>query len=128
MDNQATKHIKKFLTEEECKLQLLKPHNYRVNTAVRAIQTFKDAFIAALATTDQDFPLQVWDKITPQVINTLNKMHALHVNPTKSAYGILNGPYNWNRYPPAPIGCKAMIYKDGEKEDCGHHEASTGGI
>jgi hypothetical protein len=46
---------------------------------------FKDAFIAALATTDQDFPLQLWDKITPLVINTLNMMGALCVKLTESA-------------------------------------------
>jgi hypothetical protein len=28
MDNQATKHIKKNLTEHECKLQLIEPHNH----------------------------------------------------------------------------------------------------
>jgi hypothetical protein len=28
MDNQATKFIKKFLTEKECKLQLVEPHNH----------------------------------------------------------------------------------------------------
>jgi hypothetical protein len=33
MDNQATKHIKKFLTEEQCKLQLVEPHNHRMNAA-----------------------------------------------------------------------------------------------
>ncbi len=61
MDNQVTKHIKKFLTENDCKLQVVEPHNHRVNAAERAIQTFKAAFIAALATTDSDFPLQLWD-------------------------------------------------------------------
>ncbi len=59
MDNQATKHIKKLLTDNECKLQLIEPHNHRVNAAERAIQTFKDAFIAALATTNCNFPLQL---------------------------------------------------------------------
>jgi len=48
MDNQATKRIKKFLTENDCKLQVVEPHNHRVNAAERAIQTFKAAFIAAL--------------------------------------------------------------------------------
>ncbi len=66
MDNQATKHIKAFLTEQQCKLQLVEPHNHRMNAAERAIQTFKDAIIVALATTDSKFPLQLWDKITPQ--------------------------------------------------------------
>jgi hypothetical protein len=33
MDNQAIKHIKKFLTKEQCKLQLVEPHNHRMNAA-----------------------------------------------------------------------------------------------
>ena len=37
MDNQAMKHIKKFLTEEQCKLQLVDPHNHRMKAAERAI-------------------------------------------------------------------------------------------
>ncbi len=37
MDNQATKYIKKFLSKEECKLQLVKSHNYWVNTAEMTI-------------------------------------------------------------------------------------------
>ncbi len=53
LDNQATKHIKSFPTEEDCKLQLVKPHNHRVNAAECAIQTFKDAFILALAMMDK---------------------------------------------------------------------------
>jgi hypothetical protein len=114
MNNQATKHIKKFLTENECKLHLVEPHNHQVNAAEHAIQTFKDAFIAALAMTDSNFPLQLWDKITPHVQDTLNMMHASRINPTISAYEALNGPYNWNRYPLAPLGCKAVVYEDGD--------------
>jgi len=53
MDNQATKYIKRFLTKKECDLQLVEPHNHRVNAAEQGIQTFKDTFIAALATTNQ---------------------------------------------------------------------------
>jgi hypothetical protein len=43
----------------------------------------------------------------------LNMMQALGINPTESAYEILNGPNNWNCYPLAPLGCKAVVYKDG---------------
>ncbi len=100
--------------EEECKLQLVEPHNHRVNAAERAIQTFKDAFISALATTDKGFPLQLWDKLTPQVINTLNMMRASQKYPTKSAYEVLYSPYDWNCYPLAPLGCKAVVYEDGD--------------
>ena len=111
MDNQATKYIKQFLTKKECKLQLVEPHNHRVNAAERAIQTFKDAFIAALATTDVDFPLQLWDKLAPQVQDTLNLLRESRATPGISAYEALNGPYDWSRYPLAPIGCKAIIYE-----------------
>jgi hypothetical protein len=88
MDIQATKHIKMFLTKNDCKLQLVEPHNHQVNAAEQAIQTFKDAFIAALATTDSDFSLQLWDRLTPQIQDTLNLLRALRIDPTKSAYEI----------------------------------------
>ena len=84
-----------------------------MNAAKRAIQTFKAAFIVALATTDSDFPLQLCDQLTPQVEDTLNLLRSLRANPSKSAYEILNGPYDWNRYPLAPLGCKAIVYEDG---------------
>jgi hypothetical protein len=113
MDNQATKHIKKYLTKNESKLQLVEPHNHCVNAAEQAIQTFKDAFISALATTDSNFLLQLWDKLTPQVQDTLNLLRTSRIDPSKLAYEILNGPYGWNRYPLAPLGCKAGVYEDG---------------
>jgi hypothetical protein len=55
----------------------------------------------------------LWDKLTPQVQDTLNLMHASRINLTISAYEALNGSYDWNRYPLAPLGCKAVIYEDG---------------
>jgi hypothetical protein len=95
-------------------LQLVEPHNYCVNVAERAIQTFKDVFIAALATTDSNFSLQLWDRITPQVQDTLNLMRASRINPDILAYKALDGPYDWNQYPLTPLGCKAVVYKDGD--------------
>jgi hypothetical protein len=110
MDNQVTKHIKVFLTEQQCKSQLVEQHKHRMNALERAIQTFKDAFIAALETTDSDFPLQLWNKIMPQVQDTLNLMQASWINPAISAYEGLNGPYDWNQYTLAPLGYKAVVY------------------
>jgi hypothetical protein len=104
MDNQATKYIKQFLTKKECNLQVVEPHNHGVDTVERAIQTFKDAFIAALATTDCKFPLQLWDKLAPQVQDTLNLLRTSRINSNVLAYEALNGPYNWDCYPLAPPG------------------------
>ena len=93
---------------------LVEPNNHRVNAAERCIQTFKNHFISALATTNTSFPLQLWDRLTPQVRDTLNLMRASRINPAISAYEALNGPYDWSRYPLAPLGCKAIVYKDGD--------------
>ena len=72
---------------------------------------FKDHFISAIATTDNKFPLQLWDWLTSQVETTLNLMQASQINHNISAYEAIWGPYDWNRFPLAPPGCKAVIYK-----------------
>jgi hypothetical protein len=41
-------------------------------------------------------------------------LHASHIDPIVSAYEIMNGAYDWNRYPLVPIGCKAVVYNDGD--------------
>jgi hypothetical protein len=96
---------------------LVEPHNHRVNAAERAIQTFKDHFISALATTDSEFPLQLWDKLTSQVVTTLNLIRAYRINPRISAYEAIWDPYNWNCFPLAPPGCKAVIYESPAARD-----------
>jgi hypothetical protein len=90
---------------------VVKPHNHRVNTAKQAIQTFKDAFIAALATRDSEFPLQLCKKLAPQVQNTPNLLQASRINPNILAFEALNGPYKWDPYPLAPPGCNTIIYE-----------------
>ncbi len=90
---------------------LIEPHNHQVNAAKRAIQTFKDHFISALVTTDSKFPLQLWDKLTSQVETTLNLMRTSCINPNISTYKAIWGPYDWNRFPLTPPGCKAIIYE-----------------
>jgi hypothetical protein len=111
MDNQASKVIKKFLIPQQCELMLVEPNNHHVNAAERAIQTFKDHFVSALATTDSNVPLQLWDRLTQQVVTPLNLLRPSRIDLTKSAYEALHGPYDWNRFPLAPPGCKAVIYE-----------------
>jgi hypothetical protein len=112
MDNQATKFIKNILTKEECQLQLVEPHNHCVNAAKCTIQMFKDTFIAAVAITDRNFPLQLWDKLMLQVQTMLFMMRASRIDLTVLAYKILNGLYDWNWYPwhcwGARLWCKRM--------------------
>ncbi len=90
---------------------LVEPHNHCINAAKRAIQTFKDHFVSALATTDNKFPLQLWDQLAPQVEITLNMLCPLQIDPTMLGYVAIHRPYNWNRFLLAPPVCKAVIYE-----------------
>jgi hypothetical protein len=86
MDNQATKAIKAYLTPQQVVLQLVEPHNHRGNATEQAIQTFKNKFSGALGTTDSRFPIQLWDKLTPQVQDCINFLRRSRISPDKSAY------------------------------------------
>jgi hypothetical protein len=103
--------MKQFHAKKECKLQLVEPHNHCANMAERSIQTFKDTFVATLATTDVEFPLQLWDKLAPQVQDMLNLLRESRTTPGILVYEALNGPYDWGHYPLVPIGCNAIIYE-----------------
>lgn len=48
MDNKASSILKEYLRKENVTYQLVPPHVHRRNSAGRAIQTFKDHFIAGL--------------------------------------------------------------------------------
>jgi hypothetical protein len=59
MDNECSKAIERHIRTEKLNIQLVPPHNHRVNAAERAIVTFKEHSVAALATVDMNFPLQL---------------------------------------------------------------------
>jgi hypothetical protein len=114
MGNQAGQTINKFLTKKQCKLMWVEPRNHCVNAAERAIQTFKYHFVSTLATTDSEFPLQLWDRLALQVKNILNMLYSLQIDPNLFAYEAVHGPYNWNRFPLAPLGCKLVVCESPE--------------
>ena len=66
MDNMASKAVQALLEEEKINLQLVEPHNHRINGMERVIQTFKNHFISGLCTTYINFPLQLWDSLIIQ--------------------------------------------------------------
>ena len=72
LDNEASTILKEFLTAENVEHQLVPPHIHQRNSAERAIQTFKNHFIAGLASTDPNFPLSNWCRLLPQAELTLN--------------------------------------------------------
>jgi hypothetical protein len=57
IDNECSKAVEKHIRANKIDIQLVPPHNHRVNTTERAIAMFKEHFVAALATVDMLCPL-----------------------------------------------------------------------
>jgi hypothetical protein len=66
LDNEASAALKNFFTANDVEYQLVPPRCHRRNAAERAIQTFKEHFVAGLSSVDPTFPLHLWDRILPQ--------------------------------------------------------------
>jgi hypothetical protein len=74
LDNEATGALQEFLAVSEIDFQLAPPHVHRCNAAERAIRTFNNHFIAGLCSTNPHFSLNLWDKLLPQYLITLNML------------------------------------------------------
>ena len=90
--------------------QLVPPHLHRRNVAERAIQTFKNNFIAGLVSTHDNFPMQLWCCLLPQDIVTLNLLIQSCINLFLSAHAQLHGEFNYNSTPFAPPSTKVIVH------------------
>jgi hypothetical protein len=72
LDNEASSALTIFFTTNDVEYQLVPPHCHRRNTAERPIHTFKEHFVAGLASVDPYFPLHLWDRLLPRAEMTLN--------------------------------------------------------
>jgi hypothetical protein len=65
IDNECSAAFRKYLPDEHIALQLVPPHLHRQNAAERAIQTFKNHFVAGLCSVDKQFPMHLWCELLP---------------------------------------------------------------
>jgi hypothetical protein len=77
--------LKDYLHQQDITFQLVPPYSHRRNSAERAIRLFKDHLIAGLCSTYKSFPMQLWDRILPQAVMTLNMLRTSRINPKLSA-------------------------------------------
>ncbi|KAL7503294.1 hypothetical protein ACHAXN_001247 [Cyclotella atomus] len=112
MDNQCSSRVQCYIKSTGADIQLVNPDDYRVNVCKRAIQTWKNHWIAGLSTIDPACPLQLWCKFMQQGQETLNLLRKSGINPRLSAYAVLNGHFDFNRTPLAPVGTKALVFLD----------------
>jgi hypothetical protein len=83
---------------------------HRCNRAERAIRTFKDHFVSILVVVDQSFPPYLWDLLLPQAELALNLLRQSTLNPWISAREFFHGPFDFNKTPLAPVGCRVLIH------------------
>jgi hypothetical protein len=112
MDNECSKAVEAHIRINSMDIHLVPPHNHRVNAAEHVIATFKEHNISALTTVDKDCPLQLWDNFLPQVELTLNLIQFSRRDPTKLANEEVNGKFDYNKTPLAPLGTKGLVYDD----------------
>jgi hypothetical protein len=112
MDNECSKAVEVHIKANKMNVHLVPPCNHHVNAAEHAIATFKEHFIAGLATVDKNCPLQLWDECLPQIELTLNLLCFSQRSPSRSANKEVNGCFDYNKTPIAPLGTKGLIYED----------------
>ncbi len=110
LDNECSQDFRDTIRLNKMTFQLVPPHDHWRNLAEKAIQTFKDHFIAILCGTDKSFPLTLWDRLLPQAEHTLNLLRPAQMTPTISAYAYLWKQQDYNANPFAPLGCKVEAH------------------
>jgi hypothetical protein len=110
LDNEASAVYKEAITVKwNAKFQLVPPDMHRRNRAERA-STFKSHFLSILAGVDKVFPLYLWDLLLPQAELTLNLLRQATLNPRISAWEYFQGPFDFNKTPLGPVGCRVLIH------------------
>ena len=110
LDNEIFKDHLNLLEEVGLKVQLVPPYEHRQNLVERAIQTYKNYFVASLSGTDPSFLLILWDSLIPQANITINLLRSLQINPKLLAYAQIFGQFDYNATPLAPPGCKCIVH------------------
>ena len=103
LDNEASHFIQDF-SSAGIIYQLAPPFIHQYNAAECAICTFKNQFIAGLATTDKFFSIHLWDQLIPQAVLSLNLLCCSKTNPNLSVHTQLFRQFDFNATPLAPPG------------------------
>jgi hypothetical protein len=94
-DNEASAaYISNITDKWKCKNQKVPPDMHRRNIAKRMIRTFKAHLISIIFGGDPQFPIKRWDMLLNQAEITVNLLHTSKLDPTKSAWEFINGPFN----------------------------------
>eukprot|EP00957_Ditylum_brightwellii_P188507 14350993-Ditylum_brightwellii.AAC.1 len=86
------------------------PEMYQTNAAEKAIQTWKNHFLAGLASLPADLPIIYWCQLIPQANLMLNLLCLCQQNPALSAQEAMHGSFHFEATSMAPPGTKCYIH------------------
>ena len=104
LDSEISKLMEEEIKSNNINYQLTPSGNHSRNAAERAIQTFKNHFVADLSSVHPSFPLRLWDELIPQAVISLNLLRPSRVNP------YLYGSYDYSAHPFTPPGKRVLIH------------------
>ena len=110
LDNECSNEFRDALHKKEIKFQLVPPNIHHCNAAERAIQTFKNHFLAGLSSCNPKFPLREWDRLIAQAVITLNLLRNSRINPKLSSHAFLFGNFDFNKCPMTPPGMQVVVH------------------
>eukprot|EP00804_Cyclotella_cryptica_P000956 CCRYP_018387-RA/>CCRYP_018387-RA protein AED:0.42 eAED:0.42 QI:0/-1/0/1/-1/1/1/0/162 len=117
MDDQGSKAVENYIKSTKTTMQLVNLDDHRINAAERAIQTWKEHWLAGMGTSDSTCPIQLWCQFIEQGQDTLNLLRVSWVNPKLSAYAILERQFNFDKTPLAPVGTIALVLLNPSKQN-----------
>ncbi len=90
--------------------KLVPPDCHQRNMAERAIQTFKNHFMAILSGVDDRFPLSLWCYLIQPAEFTVNLLRQSNIVPKVSAYVHVHGQHNYMKCLFTPLGCSVTAH------------------
>ena len=128
LDNEVSEAMKELIrSQHNMQLELVPPGCHRRNAAEVAIRNFKSHFLSVLAGVADDFPLHLWDQLLPQAKITINLLRQSNATPTVPAYAHMSGPFDYNKMPVAPMGCKVQVHeKTDQRGSWAYHSVDVG--
>jgi hypothetical protein len=110
LDNECSKNFKKCIRKNNMTHELVPPDCHRRNMAKRAIQTFKNHFVAILSGVDYRFPLSLWCYLVQPAKLTIKLLRQSNVVPKILAYAHVHGQHDYMKRPFVPLGCSVMAH------------------
>jgi hypothetical protein len=97
MEKEASQLLLDQMDQNNINYQLTPEGLHWCNSAKKAIQTFQNHFISGLCSTNPQFSLNLWDKLTPQAfIIMLYLLCPSCINPQLSAYSQMYRSFDYN--------------------------------